>query len=280
MAHAFRAFFVAALFLSATSSAHAADTIALVQYNADKHFGDYDTNQANLTAIAEEAVAAGASIIVFPEGSLHGYATASRLWCKPGMTRFSTRECSDVSTVAESAEDGNSVQYWQNFAKTYDVTVIINLIEVAAGRYYNTSVAVSGDAVLGTYRKQRLYYIDQAYAQPGTSPTVIEINDVRFGMLICMDLNYDSLFQVYRTQGITNIIAPMNWDQAPVGQRSGKVFFRSQARRNSMNLLVSDQSPWDSTGFYPKTGEGRLRAPLESDAVDHDGFTLVSVSAL
>ena len=93
---------VPAAAVPAAKPAFSPGVIALVQYDGDAHFGDYDHNLRELTRLAEEAVARGAKIIVTPEGSLYGYADKDELWCKPGMTERSKSTRLNSSHIQKS----------------------------------------------------------------------------------------------------------------------------------------------------------------------------------
>jgi len=254
-------------------------TVALVQYDADSHYGDYDQNIENLTNLAMSAANDGANLIVLPEGSTYGYASSTRLWCLPGMRNFMGKTCDDVSLVAEDVRTGKTTVYWQDFASTYQVKVIFSMMEKRNGQYFNSAVVVGPDGFIGSYQKRYLYYVDQAYATPGSNLLLLDFAGQTFGVMICMDTNYSSHFQTYKSAGADAIIAPMDWDQNPTSTRAGETFFRQQAQRNAVDMYVSDQSSWDSTGFYPASGIVRYRAPLAPVAVGVDGYTLVSMGA-
>lgn len=257
-----------------TSAPSFGQTVAMIQYDADRHYGDYDTNMLNLKQLATEAVEAGASVLLLPEGSAHGYTSTRRTWCRPGMTQFQGKTCDDVSQVAETVPGGRTGDFWQVFAAEHRVLVLFHIMEEADGSFYNTTVAVDADGVRGKYRKRYLYYTDEAYAEPGSELLVLEVAGKKFGVMICMDANFSSLFSAYRDRGVSNLFVAMDWDQSPVGSRAGREFFRSQAQRHRMNIFASDQSAWDSTGFYPSNGHQRIRAPLPAEAVGSDGYTL------
>jgi predicted amidohydrolase len=250
------------------------ETVAMIQYDADRHYGDYDTNMHNLEILALQAVEAGATVLLFPEGSAHGYTSARRTWCRPGMTQFQGKACDDVSLVAESVPGGRSADFWQEFAAVHQALILYHIMEEDDGRFFNTTVAVDAQGVRGKYRKRYLYYIDEAYADEGTDLLTLEVAGKKFGVLICMDANFNSLFTAYRDQGVADLFVAMDWDQSPAGSRAGRVFFRSLAQRHRMNIYASDQSAWDSTGYYPASGQERTRAPLAPVAVGADGYTL------
>lgn len=267
-------FFLSFILIWVTPSRASAATFALIQYDADRHYGDYQLNMNNLANLATEAVQAGATVIVLPEGSAYGYTAEDRTWCRPGLDSYQGKTCDDVSQVAEVIPGGITTNFWQQFAEKNDVTILFCIMERNGSTYYNTMVAVNGDGLLGHYRKRFLYWIDEAYASAGRDLLVLDIEGRRYGVMICMDTNYSMLFNSYYNLGVRNIIAPMDWDQSPRGSRAGRLFFRSQAKRYDVNLLVSDQSSWDSTGFYPASGAERSRYPLPAVAVGIDGLVL------
>ncbi len=251
--------------------------IALVQYDADSHYGDYELNLENLTQLAASAATDGAQLIILPEGSSYGYASPTRLWCRPGLRTFMGKHCDDVSTAAEDVRLGKTTKHWHEFAKNHQATVLFSIMEKRDDQYFNTTVAVGPEGFIGSYQKMNLYVVDQAYATAGRDLFLLDFFGKSYGIMICMDTNYSSLFDAYKDAGADAIIAPMDWDQSPASSRAGVTFFRQQALRHSVDIYVSDQSNWDSTGYYPASGATRYRAPLAPIAVGADGYTLVSV---
>jgi len=271
-----KVFAIISVLFGATGTTATGTTIALVQYDADSYYGEYEVNIENLSNLAQSAALEGAKLIIFPEGSTFGYATSSRLWCRPGMETFMGKLCDDVSLVAEDTRTGKTSLYWQSFASVYQVTVIFSIMEKKDDLFFNTAVVVGPEGFIGSYKKRYLYIVDEAYASPGTDLLIIDAFGKSFGIMICMDTNYSSLFQTYKLAGVDGIIAPMDWDQSPTSARGGARFFRQQAERYAVDMYVSDQSSWDSTGYYPADGTQRLRAPLAPVAIGVNGYTLVS----
>ena len=266
-----------ALLLTQASVIAAGATIALVQYDADSHYGDYDLNLENLTVLAESAASEGAQLIVLPEGSTYGYASSSRLWCRPGLRTFMGKRCDDVSAVAEDVLTGRTTKYWHEFAKKNEVTVMFSIMEIQNDQFFNTAVTVGPNGYIGSYQKRSLYIVDEAYATPGSEEFILELFGKSFGVMICMDTNYTAYFRSYKQAGADAIIAPMDWDQSPDSTRGGSSFFRQQASRNMLGIYVSDQASWDSTGFYPASGAVRLRAPLAPIAIGTNGYALIAI---
>ncbi len=259
----------------AVKPAHAPGTIALIQYDGDAHFGDYEHNLQRLTALAEEAVAKGAKIIVTPEGALYGYASKDELWCRPGMTKYGGRKCRDVSNVAESIERGRTAEYWTKFSRKHGVYVLFNIPENDGTAFYNTTGVAGPKGLTASYRKRMLYKTDQAYATAGSEPTVLQTEYGSFGLLTCLDAYPKSpYFEEYKALGAEALIISMNWDDDPSGDYAAKLKFREWALLHRIDIYASDSAPWDGSAKYLSTGEERQRGGLPRDAVDVEGVSL------
>jgi predicted amidohydrolase len=260
---------------AAAKPAFAPGVMALVQYDGDAHFGDYDHNLRELTRLAEEAVAKGAKIIVTPEGSLYGYADKDELWCKPGITEFKGRRCRDVSGVAERVPGGRSAEYWSEFSRRHGVFVLFNVPENDGGVFYNTMGVAGPSGFVARYRKRMLYRTDEAYAAPGTEPMVLKTDYGCFGLMICLDAHPQSpYFQEYKDLEVNALIIAMDWDDDPKGVYAAKLKFREWAGEHRFDIYASDAAPWDGAGKYPADGSERQRHGLPPDAVGVEGVSI------
>jgi N-carbamoylputrescine amidase len=251
--------------------------VALVQYNADNSFLDYDKHMTDLTAYAEEAVEQGAKIIVLPEGSTYGYMDASsdKKFCRPSATQS---WCVNVDGYAEIIPEGRTTLYWENFARQHQVYVVYNLPEKATGGvYYNTSGVVGPNGYIGKYSKRQLYYVDSYYAGRGSSELLLQTPYGNFGILICADINNGNFARSYKTQGAHGILFPTDWDErVPEALRD----FSRAAVNHNIDYFASDVSAWDGTGFYsPSLGlNQRLRPGLAASATNQDGLVLIDIA--
>lgn len=249
--------------------------IGLVQYDGDVHFGDASTNLANLTAWAEQAVEQGAKLIVFPEGSTHGYASPTELWCAPGMLEYQGRACRDVSTVAEPLPGGPTTAYWAAFAAEHDVVVVFHVPEVDGDTFYASLGVVDPTGYVTRYRKRTLYYVDEAYATAGDTAVVLDTAWGRFGLMICLDGTYDGAhYDTYVEAGVDGIIISMDWDDDPDGDAAAITWFRERAATNGLPIYAADVSTWDGTGLYPPGDVPRERNGLPPVAVGVDGLSV------
>ena len=260
-----------------TGAAHAQDAripgkMALIQYNADLHFADSATNLRKLREFAEDAVKDGANIVVFPEGSIQGYASATETWCTGNQTSCADHRCRDIGTAAEAVPGGTVSNLWAAFAREHQIYIIFNQPEVDQGVYYNTSAVMGPRGFVAKYRKRELYYIDRCYARAGTTPTLFDTPYGKFGLLICADANSLSKFTAYREAGAHAVVVPMDWDQSPT-RRPAIEFFAEQAANAQVDVYAADVSPWDGTGKYRATGGPRERNGLATLAAGVDGIS-------
>lgn len=262
--------------------------IALVQYHVDSFFGVLERNTATLRNYAEAAVAKGANIVVFPEGSITGYDNNREIWCLPGVNRYHLgdgvwRRCRSVGGIAEAVPAGKTTQYWREFAIAKKIYLVFSLIEQDGDKYYNTIVALSPEGEATKYRKRALYTVDQAYAERGPGPTVLETPYGRFGLLICLDGidtpehfeedDFDfGFYREYTQLNVDAILIPMNWSaHEPNDPWSAKQVFQKRARFNRLDIYAADA--WDGTGKYRSQGGARERNGLPDYPVGKNGIS-------
>ena len=67
--------------------------------------------------------------------------------------------------------------------------IVIGMIEVEAGRLFNTAIAVDRGVVIGRYRKAHLLGGEQIF-DAGSDSHVFDVASLRFGINICHDTNF------------------------------------------------------------------------------------------
>ena len=248
--------------------------IALVQYDGDIHFGDSATNIANLTEWTLEAIELGAKIIVQPEGSTYGYASDTEVWCAPGETEYFDLDCRDVSTVAEPLPGGSTTDHWAELAAEHEVYIVYHVPEVDGATYHTSLGVVGPEGFVTRYRKRDLYYIDEAFAEPGDEGVILETPYGDFGLMICLDGTYNGdNYDEYIAQGIDDIIIAMDWDDDPMGPFAAESWFADRAADNNVTIYASDVSKWDGTAKYVPDGP-RERVGLPDQAIGIDGLSV------
>jgi len=145
--------------------------IAIVQFNPV--VGDVVGNANRVIAFCHQAQQKGAAAVVFPELAITGYPPEDLL-LRPDF----------ISKVEHELE---------NIANQFPMlNVILGYPEQDEGGLFN-SVAVLHDGKLtANYRKQQLpnygVFDEKRYFEAGTSPCVVEIQGVKFGITVCEDI--------------------------------------------------------------------------------------------
>ncbi len=89
-------------------------------------------------------------------------------------------------------------------------TVVIggSMPEKADGRLYNTSFVYDRGSMLGSYRKQNLFFAEEGTITPGKGFTTFEAYGLRFGVLICADVFKDESFLEMKRCGAHLLFIP------------------------------------------------------------------------
>jgi NAD+ synthase (glutamine-hydrolysing) len=144
--------------------------IALAQ--VDPTVGDLERNCELIAARIEEARAAGAQLVVFPEMVLSGY-PAEDLWLRRG---FLDRVGERLHELAASAAG---------------ICALVGFPERDVA-IHNSLAVLAGGEVAGVYRKVLLpnygVFDERRYFEPGTDPALIELGAVPVGLTICEDI--------------------------------------------------------------------------------------------
>ncbi len=134
-------------------------------------------NLAALEATAQSAAAAGAAILLCPECWLGGYNIGAA-----------------IPEVAE-ARNGPSAQRIAQIARTHQLAIAYGYAELGApeGRIYNSLQVIAADGQpLAHYRKTHLFGPQEraAYVPGACFEPPFELAGLRFGLLICFDVEY------------------------------------------------------------------------------------------
>lgn len=145
--------------------------IAIAQINPT--VGDLDGNCARILRCAEEAIRAGASLLVTPEMALCGYSPEDLLLradfnqaCRAALRRLA--------------------------AEARSIALLVGHPEWIDGHCYNAASLLADGRIQAGYRKQQLpnysVFDEVRYFSPGHQALVFEHQGVRLGVLICADL--------------------------------------------------------------------------------------------
>ena len=145
--------------------------IAIAQLNFV--VGDIKGNSERIRHAAQNAAAAGASLLLTPELALSGYPPEDLL-----LRNDFNQACT------------NALQ--QLAAQTHAIAILVGHPHHSVGRHYNAASLLRGGIIEATYLKHELpnhsVFDEERYFSKGDSPLVFDIEGTRFGINICADV--------------------------------------------------------------------------------------------
>lgn len=152
--------------------------------------GDSRKNGSKVRILTQEAAAAGARLIQFPEGALSGYAKHPILdWAEVNWQ--SVRE--ELESIANLARE---LKIWVVLGSAHPLT--------PPHRPHNSLYIISDDGeIVHRYDKRFCSFTETTkFYSPGREPVVFDIDGFRFGCIICVEINFPALFIEYEQMGI------------------------------------------------------------------------------
>ncbi len=236
----------------------------------DPKLGQNRENVRHVLTRLDEATAAGARLVVFPECATSGYGfdslEAARAAAEPipGPTTEALAEA-----CAARAFDGGGPY------------VVVGILEAAGEAVYNSAALVGPEGVVGVYRKAHLPLLGvDRFVTPGdTGFRVWETAVGRVGMAICYDLRFPEAIRVLALEGADIVALPTNW---PDGSQNAPQFVtRTRALENRIFLLACNRCGEES-GFW-FFGHSQITDPggrvlVEVDAEEAIGYAEIDPS--
>jgi predicted amidohydrolase len=169
--------------------------VAAVQM--EPKLGQLDANLSRILEGFENATAAGASLVVFPECALSGYGFSTR---EEGLAHAVSIDSAPVRQVAAACERH------QGFC-------IFGLLELDGPRLFNACVLTGPQGVIATYRKVHLPFLGiDMFADPGDRPFAVhDAGGIKIGMHICYDAGFPESARVLTLLGADLLVLPTNW---------------------------------------------------------------------
>ncbi len=136
-----------------------------------------------------------ADLLVLPELFSTGYAFTS---------------ADEVGKMAET-DHGPTAGFLKELSKSTGSTIVGGFIEIEAGKIYNSSLIVSVNNVIDTYRKIHLFNKEKLWFAPGDKKlNVYEINGVKIGVMICFDWIFPEVCRTLALRGMQVLAHPSN----------------------------------------------------------------------
>jgi predicted amidohydrolase len=190
----------------------------------DPKLGEKERNLETCLARLEEAAAAGAELIVFPECALPGYMF----------------ESADEALPFAEEVPGPSTETLAEACRRLGTHVVCGLLEHDNGRLHNAAVLVGPDGLVGTYRKTHLPFLGvDRFVVPGDELNVYDTPLGRIGLEICYDLRFPEATRTLALKGADIVAHPTNFPVAARAQT--ELITVARAAENRIYLLTANR---------------------------------------
>lgn len=219
--------------------------VAVVQANAAP--GRPDVNLESALEVVARAARRGASLVIFPELYLTGYAVLRDL---DGLA--STRAAPALRALAAEA-------------RRYRIAVIVGYPERRPEGVYNATALVTAEGrLLPPYRKVHLFGRERRHFRPGRGYRLYRLPGLTVGLLICFDVEFPEAARALALAG-AELIAVPSANMVPY-RPAQDVYVRARALENQVFLALAN-----------RVGrEGALRFVGGSGVWDPAGRTLIA----
>ncbi|HVP95295.1 MAG TPA: carbon-nitrogen hydrolase family protein [Methanoregulaceae archaeon] len=191
-------------------------TIAIAQ--VEPAWEDPEATLKRVIPLIGQASENKADLICFPEQFATGWDPAS-------SKNAETTDGGIVSGLSKASED-------------YGIGVLGTFRLRENGSLYNAAVVIgSNGGIIGTYKKMHLFSPqkeDKGYV-PGDDITIFTVGDMEFGIAICYDLRFSSLFHIYAGAGADGVLVPAAWPASRMD--AWELFIRSHALEDQMFVI-------------------------------------------
>ncbi len=190
---------------------------------------DIDRNTALISRAMQAAKAQGADWVMTPELSLTGYQFNRHIgsdWITPGPDRW-TRQL-------------------QQQADQLDVILLLSHLEKdpVSNRSYNTLFVINREGkIVARHRKINTIPGAESWSSPGTETTLIDIDGIRAGLLICADAWPPEHAQTLKQQGAELLLSSANWPPGQYGPGIGKNrVWEKRSAETGLPIIVNNRT--------------------------------------
>jgi NAD+ synthase (glutamine-hydrolysing) len=213
--------------------------IALAQLN--QLVGDLAGNARAMLDAAARATHAGARLVLTPELSLCGYPPEDLL-LRPAFVDACAAE---LAAMASAVRD---VPLCVGFPERRD-----------DGRCHNAYAVLRAGRVDAVYRKQYLpnytVFDEERYFEPGGAPCVVDVDGVRFGLIVCEDVWFAQPARQAKEAGAQVLVVPNGSPYHTQQQALRRAQVAARARENAMPVVYvnrvggQDELVFDGASF-------------------------------
>jgi 5-aminopentanamidase len=195
--------------------------------------GENERNLDVCLARLEEAVTAGAELLVLPECAIPGY-------------MFGSLE--EAMPFAEEIP-GPSTETLAGACRSLGTHVVCGLLERDGDLIRNAAVLVGPEGLVGSYRKTHLPFLGiDRFATPGDEFAVYDTPLGRIGVEICYDLRFPEVTRTLALRGADMVAHPTNFPMAAKVQT--ELITVARAAENRIYLLTANRIGKERSGEF------------------------------
>jgi len=199
----------------------------------EPRLGEKDRNLETCLAQLEQAVAAGAELLVLPECAIPGY-------------MFGSAE--EALPFAEEIP-GPSTQVLSDACRRLGAHVVCGLLERDGDVLYNAAVLVGPEGLVGRYRKTHLPFLGvDRFTAHGDELPVYDTPLGRIGLEICYDLRFPEATRTLALKGAEIVAHPTNFPLAAKVQT--ELITVARAAENRIFLLTANRVGKERRGEF------------------------------
>lgn len=188
--------------------------------------------------------------------------------------------------AAEKVPDGPTVNLMKEYAKKYNMVIVVPIYEEEkTGIYYNTAAVIDADGTyLGKYRKTHIPQVagfwEKFFFRPGNSGwPVFDTAYCKLGVYICYDRHFPEGWRALALNGAEYIVNPSAtvkgvsqylWElEQPASAVANGVYIGASNR-------VGTEAPWDIGEFYGSSYVVNPRGEIIVQASDNKDELIVA----
>lgn len=215
--------------------------IAVLQMKAEA--GDVAANLARIERAAKEAAASGAGLLIAPELAVTGYGAGEAFLAVADPA---------IGSVSESLF---------RIARENGIAIVAGFAEAAGADVFNSALFTDGQGKLSVYRKSHLYgdYERRWFKAAAPSTVLVEHGGLKFGMLICYDVEFPENVRRLALAGADLVVVPTALPKGASGSFIAQHMIGVRAFENQAFVAYVNHCGED--GLFSYAGLSRIAAP-------------------
>ncbi|MCK9540593.1 MAG: carbon-nitrogen hydrolase family protein [Novosphingobium sp.] len=225
-----------------------ADTVTVAAVNFHAVWGDKAANLGRILALAREAAARGAKIVLFPETALTGY----------------NHDGKSVAMHEANAETvpGPAAEALADCARELGIWLTVGLPErdAATGTIYNSALVAGPEGIVDCYRKIHLPGDESLWARKGDRPCLFDTPWGPVGLGICYDSYvFPELARYYAALGARIYLNPTAMPKVPNWEELYYTGLKARVLENAFFIVSANLTGEDRDVTFP--GDSLILGP-------------------